>query len=286
MSVLHCETRLQHLHLHLQLRSSRLRNGKRVGPHGNLHNLRNGGDFGFLERIPENRRGVQTGHHKHCTYIVVQSLHKRGTHRTRLAQELHNIFVRLKRIRHLVRTCLTFCCSRTCLAPRAHNLTHSLFLLPQHQNTHYNRERAIYSKNTGYIINLSKNSQSTSGAIKNHSGVKTCRVAETLAKLSSTYCTTSFASRFPPWSLGVDCGAGVVKVGMGLHILFLMEWMDHLRGSQEDNHFPRVGVGWRVDAAWTTGTACGGTRHGVPAGQPSRRGCTSGAPFLIRYTRV
>ena len=33
--------------------------------------------------------------HKHCTYSAVQSIHKRGTHRTRLAQELHNIFVRL-----------------------------------------------------------------------------------------------------------------------------------------------------------------------------------------------
>ena len=40
--------------------------------------------------------------HKHCTHSAVQSLHKRGTHRTRLAQELHNIFVRLKRTCHLV----------------------------------------------------------------------------------------------------------------------------------------------------------------------------------------
>ena len=50
----HGETRRQHLHL--QLRSFRLRNGKRVGARGNLHRLRNGGDFGFLKRIPENRR--------------------------------------------------------------------------------------------------------------------------------------------------------------------------------------------------------------------------------------
>ena len=33
----HGETRRQHLHLHLQLRSGPLRNGKRVGAHGNLH---------------------------------------------------------------------------------------------------------------------------------------------------------------------------------------------------------------------------------------------------------
>ena len=54
----HGETRRQHLHLHLQLRSGRLRNGKKVGVHGEptLH-LRNGGDFGFLERGPENSTG-------------------------------------------------------------------------------------------------------------------------------------------------------------------------------------------------------------------------------------
>ena len=52
------EPRRQHLHLHLQLRSGPLRNGKRVGAHGNLHHLTTGGDFGFLERIPENRWGV------------------------------------------------------------------------------------------------------------------------------------------------------------------------------------------------------------------------------------
>ena len=52
----HGETRRQHLHLHLQLRSGRLRNGKRVGAHGILRHLRNGGGFGSLEGIPENRR--------------------------------------------------------------------------------------------------------------------------------------------------------------------------------------------------------------------------------------
>ena len=50
----HGETRWQRLHL--QLRSGQLHNGKRVGTHGNLHHLRNGGDFGFLDGIPENRR--------------------------------------------------------------------------------------------------------------------------------------------------------------------------------------------------------------------------------------
>ena len=85
------------------------------------------------------------------------------------------ICVRLKRICHLVRSCLT------CRAPRAHFLPHSLFLLPRHQNTHYNRDNTIYSTNTQCIINLSQNDQSKSNAIKNHSVVKTDRVAESHA---------------------------------------------------------------------------------------------------------
>ena len=62
--------------------------------------------------------------HKHCTYSAIQSLHKRGTHRTRLAQELHNIFVR---ICHLVRTRLTLCCSHL---PCATSTSSSSFTLP------------------------------------------------------------------------------------------------------------------------------------------------------------
>ena len=75
-------TRRQHLHLHLQLRSCRLRNAKRVGTHGNLH-LRHGGDFGFLERIPENQRGAQTGHPLTMHICAVQFVHTRGTHKQR-----------------------------------------------------------------------------------------------------------------------------------------------------------------------------------------------------------
>ena len=70
----------------------------------------------------------------------------------------------------------------SCRLPRAPHLLHSLFLLSRHQNTQHNRDNTIYSKNTQHIINLSRLSQSTSSAIKNHSGVKTCRVAETRAR--------------------------------------------------------------------------------------------------------
>ena len=50
---------------------------------------------------------------------------------------------------------------------------HLHFLLPRHKNT----------KNTQYITHISKLSQSTSCVIKNHSGVKTCRVAQPRAQL-------------------------------------------------------------------------------------------------------
>ena len=42
--------------LHLRHRSGKAHSVKRVGAHGSLLHLRNGGNFGFLEGIPENRR--------------------------------------------------------------------------------------------------------------------------------------------------------------------------------------------------------------------------------------
>ena len=59
---------------------------------GNLRHPRNGGDFGFLERIPENRRGVNTGHPLTIHICAVQSVHKCGTAHHALGssnQELH-----------------------------------------------------------------------------------------------------------------------------------------------------------------------------------------------------
>ena len=69
------------------------------------------------------------------------------------AQELHNIFVRLERICHLVCTCLILCCSLTCRSLRAPHLPNSLFLPPRYKNTQHNQDNTIYSKNTQYIIN-------------------------------------------------------------------------------------------------------------------------------------
>ena len=76
------------------------------------------------------------------------------------------------------RTCLTRCYRSL----GAHHLPHSLFLLPRHKNTQHNRCNTVTSKNTQFIMRISKLSQSTSSAIKNRSGVKTCRVAETRAR--------------------------------------------------------------------------------------------------------
>ena len=88
------------------------------------------------------------------------------------------IFVRLKSRVIWCRTCLTRCYRSL----GAHHLPHSLFLLPRHKNTQHNRCNTVTSKNTQLIMRISKLCQSTSSAIKNHSGVKTCRVAETRAR--------------------------------------------------------------------------------------------------------
>ena len=126
---------------------------------------------------------VQTGHPFTTHICAVQSVHKRGTHRTRLAQGLQcRLCAPEKESVIWCRTCLTLRCSLTCREPRAHHLPHSLFLLPRHQNTQHNRNNTIYSQNNQDIMNTSRLSQPTSSAIKNHSGVKTCRVAETRAR--------------------------------------------------------------------------------------------------------
>ena len=113
---------------------------KRVGAHGSLHHLRNGGDFGFLERIPENRRGGRQDTHSQYTsvqYSLFTSA-ERAPRAWLKADPVKNctvIFVRLKRVLSSGVTYLIFCCSLTCRSPRAHHLPRSLFFLPQHKNT-------------------------------------------------------------------------------------------------------------------------------------------------------
>ena len=168
----HGKTRPQRLHL--QFCSGQLRNGKRVGVHVNFHIIWamvvisvswkefqkiNGG----VDSTP-----VNTAHAaQHSLFTSAERIS------LALGSRIAHHLVRLISIFHLVRTCLTLCCSRTCFAPRAHHLPRSLFstTTPQHA--------------AQYIINFSKHSRSTSSAIKSHSGVKTCRVLEIRSKHSA-----------------------------------------------------------------------------------------------------
>ena len=59
-----------------------------------------------------------------------------------------------------------------------------------------------HNENTQYIPHISKITQSTSCAIKNHSGVKTCRVAETRAQ------------QLPQGGVPVGVGGHVVETGL------------------------------------------------------------------------
>ena len=92
----HRETRRQRLHL--QLRSGKTHSGTRVGAHGNLHHLRNGGDFGFLERIPARDVDRTPAHTTHlCSTVCSQAWnasHALGPSHT----DCSVIFVRLKRV--------------------------------------------------------------------------------------------------------------------------------------------------------------------------------------------
>ena len=103
-----------------------------------------------------------------------------NAHTTRWTQELHFYLCAPDKSVVIWRVpCLIFGCL-TCLSPRALHLPHSLFLL-RHKNTQEDRYNKSKSENTPYIPHISKFPQSTSCTIKNHSGVKTCRVAETRA---------------------------------------------------------------------------------------------------------
>ena len=96
------ETRRQHLHL--QFRSGQLRNDKQVGAHGSLH-LRLGGDFGFLERIPEHRWEGADRTPTHNTHLcrTLCSQARNVNHAFGSSNHgMYFIFVRLKRICHLV----------------------------------------------------------------------------------------------------------------------------------------------------------------------------------------
>ena len=105
------ETRRQNLHLHLQLRSGRLRNGKRVGAHGKLHHLRNGGEFRFPGKNSRKSAGeCRQDTHSLCTsvqYSLFTSAERtsrawlKGQHGSSHT-DCSVIFVRLKRICHLV----------------------------------------------------------------------------------------------------------------------------------------------------------------------------------------
>ena len=123
--------------------------------------LINGGDFGFLEGIPENRQGCrQDPLTKHM--CAVQFDH--SAHRTLNALGLASISVPQNQFGHLV--CHM---SHTWLFSHAlSSMSTSSFHLPIQP----------HNKNAQYIHHISKLIQSTSCAIKNHSGVKTCRMAE------------------------------------------------------------------------------------------------------------
>ena len=110
-----------------------------------------------------------TGHPLTKRICVVQFVHKLGTHTQRaLLKNCIVVFVRLKR----VKSSGVFHVSSMIVLSRAFIHDHFIF---------FTQPILPHNENTQYIPHISKLPQSTSCAIKNHSGVKTCRVAETRA---------------------------------------------------------------------------------------------------------
>ena len=139
----------------------------------------------FLERV-----GLMTCRqytHKYCTYSAVQPVHKRGTHRTRLAQELHGLQRHLcapekdlsSGVLHMSRPwllphlpCTTITSSSSFTLPSTTTPEHALQsgqrdLLQEHNLCKHARSKSIANK-------------------KNHPGVKTLQSDGNLRKTIST----------------------------------------------------------------------------------------------------
>ena len=112
-----------------------------------------------------------------CSAVCSQA---RNAHTTRLAQEFHIIFVRQKESSHLV-----CCMSHPWLShlPFTTSTSSSSFTLPPTTQEHAARsvQQEQHREHSAHIPHISKLPPSTSCATKNHSGVKTCRVADTRA---------------------------------------------------------------------------------------------------------
>ena len=114
--------------------------------------------------------------------VAAQLLHKRGTHRTRLTQELQCHLCALEKslssgVAHV---------SSLVDSPASHH-EHIIFLI--HPSFHHDTwtrttigTTRSTPRNTQYIMIISMLSGSTSSAIKKNSGVKTCREAEARAR--------------------------------------------------------------------------------------------------------
>ena len=124
--------------------------------------------------------------HKHCRYSAVQSVHKRGTHRTRLAQvtriAVSSLFAWKESVIWSAHVSLFVALSLAVHHEHIIFLIHSSFYHDTRTRTTTGTTRS--TPRTQYIINLSKASQSTSGAIKNHSGPKELATVSRISRIN------------------------------------------------------------------------------------------------------
>ena len=166
----HGETRRQHLHL--QLRSGHFHNGERAWQPTSSQK------WWWFRLLGKNSRESTRGldrsptHNTHlCSTVCSQARnasHALGSSHT----DCSVIFVRLKRICHLVCTSLIPVGWLTCRSPRAHQLPHSLFLVPRHKNTQHNNFERHSSRRQCHLVESSsvtmKGRTSCKGRIENY----------------------------------------------------------------------------------------------------------------------
>ena len=157
----HGETRRQHLHLHLhlQLRSGRFRNGKHIISSEKWWWVR----FLGMNFRKSTWSVDSTPNHRAHVSSAVCSQARNASHALGSRIAVSSLCAWKESV--IGSAHFHFCCFLTCRLPRVHHLLHSLFFLLRDQNTHCNRDNTIISKNTQYVISLSRISQSTSSAI-------------------------------------------------------------------------------------------------------------------------
>ena len=144
-------------------------------PQMNIKDMKPVGYCNWIGRGPNSPMICRQDTHSQYTSVQYSLFTSGGTNTTRFAQVITDCISSLCAWKESVIwccTCLPLCCSLTCRIPRAYHLPHSLFLLPQYENT----------KNTQCITHISSSPSRQAAPSRITLAWKPCRVSETRAR--------------------------------------------------------------------------------------------------------